>query len=304
MPQAFYSHTSGPPPGDGFEWSVDSLTHELPAGQTFTTPDLGVTYGNFTHWSTFIDAGYLDANGVALQQSGYIDREAWWGSPGSTNPEVNLGFTATPAGGVETLAFDLVWAQLVQPAPDTLRVRVYDYVTVPGGRKREATLEFNLPDIFVANIYFHGRAGRVELDFRNLFDDLSHEPFTQIEDIWVELDSIADFFGPPMGIFAIDNVSINGATAPEWDYNRDGIVDAADYVVWRKTDGSQAEFDTWRANFGASLGPGSGSALPSAQPLSAAVPESSTLILMILAPVGECLCPRRGDRKFRQLINA
>ena len=34
------------------------------------------------------------------------------------------------------------------------------------------------------------------------------------------------------------------------DYNRNGIVDAADYVVWRKAAGSQAEYDIWRANFG------------------------------------------------------
>ena len=35
------------------------------------------------------------------------------------------------------------------------------------------------------------------------------------------------------------------------DYNHDSKVDAADYVVWRKSDGSQSGYDTWRANFGA-----------------------------------------------------
>ena len=35
------------------------------------------------------------------------------------------------------------------------------------------------------------------------------------------------------------------------DYNQNGIVDAADYSVWRKNDGSQEGYDTWRANFGA-----------------------------------------------------
>ena len=34
------------------------------------------------------------------------------------------------------------------------------------------------------------------------------------------------------------------------DFNGDGAVDAADYVVWRKTDGSQAGYDLWRTNFG------------------------------------------------------
>jgi uncharacterized protein (TIGR03790 family) len=34
------------------------------------------------------------------------------------------------------------------------------------------------------------------------------------------------------------------------DYNDDGFVDSADYVVWRKTNDSQDEYETWRAHFG------------------------------------------------------
>jgi hypothetical protein len=33
------------------------------------------------------------------------------------------------------------------------------------------------------------------------------------------------------------------------DFNGDDFVDAADYVVWRKKGGSQAEYDAWRAQF-------------------------------------------------------
>ena len=43
------------------------------------------------------------------------------------------------------------------------------------------------------------------------------------------------------------------------DFNHDGTVDAADYVVWRKTDGDdQPGYNTWRANFGQPAGSGSG----------------------------------------------
>jgi hypothetical protein len=70
------------------------------------------------------------------------------------------------------------------------------------------------------------------------------------------------------------------------DYNDDGKVDAADYVVWRKYEGTMTtlpndpdggtigalQFDTWRANFGAMAGSGS----------SAAVPEPGTSVLGIL----------------------
>jgi hypothetical protein len=41
------------------------------------------------------------------------------------------------------------------------------------------------------------------------------------------------------------------------DFNQDGRVDAADYVHWRKNGLSQQDYNTWRANFGASTGSGS-----------------------------------------------
>jgi hypothetical protein len=70
------------------------------------------------------------------------------------------------------------------------------------------------------------------------------------------------------------------------DYNRDGVVDAADYVVWRHglgTTYTQADYDVWRANFGQTIG--SGGALPSADPLPIGVPEPATLTLLIMAMV-------------------
>lgn len=37
------------------------------------------------------------------------------------------------------------------------------------------------------------------------------------------------------------------------DYNADGIVDAADYVVWRNTDRTPGGYTAWRANFNQSV---------------------------------------------------
>jgi hypothetical protein len=67
-------------------------------------------------------------------------------------------------------------------------------------------------------------------------------------------------------------------TAPtlEGDFNTDGVVDAADYVVWRKTDGSNpAGYNTWRTNFGRTAG--SGAALAGA----ASVPEPASMVLIL-----------------------
>jgi hypothetical protein len=73
------------------------------------------------------------------------------------------------------------------------------------------------------------------------------------------------------------------------DFNLDGTVDAADYIVWRKNPGgiyTQDDYNTWRAHFGQTAG--SGSALPSAEPLSAAVPEPTSLVLVLLAAAALC----------------
>jgi sugar lactone lactonase YvrE len=73
------------------------------------------------------------------------------------------------------------------------------------------------------------------------------------------------------------------------DYNRNGIVDAADYVVWRKGLGvtyNQNDFDIWRSHFGQSAGGGS---VVSA---TAPVPEPPTLMMLMFAATARCL--RRG----------
>jgi hypothetical protein len=46
-------------------------------------------------------------------------------------------------------------------------------------------------------------------------------------------------------------------TALAGDYNNNGVVDAADYVVWRNEIGTPAAYETWRANFGRTAASGS-----------------------------------------------
>jgi hypothetical protein len=85
------------------------------------------------------------------------------------------------------------------------------------------------------------------------------------------------------------------------DFNHDGIVDDADYVVWRKglgTNYTQADFNLWRANFGATLG--GGSSLTATLPLSPGVPEPASIVLAIL---GAAACAWRV-RSGRYLLLA
>jgi uncharacterized protein YjbI with pentapeptide repeats len=82
------------------------------------------------------------------------------------------------------------------------------------------------------------------------------------------------------------------------DFNGDGSVDAADYVVWRKTGGTQQGYDTWRANYGRVAGGGGSDGNRSALP---AVPEPTGLALVAGAVLGPALGYRRRFRAGRVL---
>jgi hypothetical protein len=71
------------------------------------------------------------------------------------------------------------------------------------------------------------------------------------------------------------------------DYNGNGIVDAADYVVWRDGYGSeytQADYDVWRARFGAVSGAGGAARSPRGP-----VPEPYSLLLAAVSFLGMML---------------
>jgi len=70
------------------------------------------------------------------------------------------------------------------------------------------------------------------------------------------------------------------------DFNEDGIVDAADYTTWRNKNGTQEEYDIWKANFGQVIGePGSTANLP--------VPEPAGASLIVLGWIGFTVLERR-----------
>jgi fibronectin-binding autotransporter adhesin len=84
------------------------------------------------------------------------------------------------------------------------------------------------------------------------------------------------------------NTSIDLTVGLLGDYNHNGIVDSADYVVWRKNPAGFAvdAYATWRSHFGQPSGSGSGAIV------NAAVPEPASLGLLLFAAAGCCL--RRG----------
>jgi enterochelin esterase family protein len=101
------------------------------------------------------------------------------------------------------------------------------------------------------------------------------------------------------------------------DYNRDGAVDAADYVVWQKLAGTssitnrdhnntgaigQADYDAWRKNLGRSLALGSGATAASSSS-AAHVPEPKTASLAVAACTAAGLRRCMGRTKCWRILH-
>ena len=73
------------------------------------------------------------------------------------------------------------------------------------------------------------------------------------------------------------------------DFNLNGVVDAADYVVWRNTGGSPANYQLWRTNFGKTSGAATASA-------TASVPEPISTMLLAIAALVFAAVSRRPSK--------
>ncbi len=114
--------------------------------------------------------------------------------------------------------------------------------------------------------------------------------------------------GANQGIQAFTLTLTPSATAVAGDYNGNGVVDAADYVLWRNTLGqsvtagtgadgdgdgvvTQSDYGFWRARFGNTSGSGSGSLA------NANVPEPTSLVTCCIAfGAVSMLCRRRATK--------
>lgn len=84
----------------------------------------------------------------------------------------------------------------------------------------------------------------------------------------------AGLLPPTLRLEYITTVPLSG------DHNVDGVVDAADYAVWRKNGGAQDGYDNWRANFGRAAG-GAATSIST-------VPEPATAVLFVLGAAMGC----------------
>jgi hypothetical protein len=134
---------------------------------------------------------------------------------------------------------------------------------------------------------------------------------------WLEfmLETTAGNFAPGVTYYIdswrltdnIPDVIVDG------DFNEDGLIDLADYVMWRKNGLSEADYNTWRSNFG-EASPGGGGIGGHGVPEPAAVLSAITAGCILVCSSfrgrggivcvggrrrsrrGGRLCGRRGDR--------
>ena len=171
----------------------------------------------------------------------------------------------------------------------------------------------------------HGEFTQLQFSIQREGVTIESQTFTSAASLAYFNDHVIDLGSMTAGVtgmldlsFSFELISpLNGATfgetfliadvgAPsglQGDYNDDGIVDAADYTVSRDALGSTtnlaadgngngivdaADYDVWKTNFGAHAGSGAGAEA------NAAVPEPSTMVLMLFAAAGWCRLQREA----------
>jgi T5SS/PEP-CTERM-associated repeat protein len=197
-------------------------------------------------------------------------------SPGALNIDGN--YTQTNAGEL-----------LIELASSSS----YDQLLVTGTATLAGTLTVNLIDGFTPSI---GQSFTI-LTADDVDGQFDTEP-----------PPTASNFGFDL-IYNPQSVVLTVFSALPGDYNGNGAVDAADYVVWRKNVGAatlnnrdpngmgavgQADYDFWRMHFGQSAG--SGAAAGATGSASAAAPEPTSLVLLALAGLGGLVLRRGGSR--------
>ena len=199
-------------------------------------------------------------------------------SPGISTAAA-LTFDNTPnLIGAPTLAIELGGT-----APGTQ----YDQVHVTGNLSLSGTLAVSLIDDFVP---VAGQAFDI-LDWGTLSGTFAS----------INLPTLAGLSWNTSQLYTNGELSLAAAGLPG-DYNGNGTVDAADYVLWRNGGPLANEVDNpgtvnaqdyteWRARFGNSVGSSGGANV------NATVPEPATLFLLTLATAGGCL--RRGRAAWK-----
>lgn len=249
----------------------------------------------------------------------------------------NSGSTATLISnqGSHTLATDVQLTSSLNATINTGTLTISGAATGPGGliKNGVGTLTFMATNSYAGNTTV--QAGRLVLTNRGLADgadvsissgatlDLKFSGSADVIDslflngisrpvgTWGAVGSGAQFTSSlflGIGVLQVTNYVPSFLAG---DYNSNGIVDAADYIVWRRSIGAStianrdplntgpvgaADANTWRAHLGQMVGAGAGlSEVP--------VPEPATGAALVVCLAAVCLTVRARSRKSTPAIS-
>ncbi len=299
-------HATFGPDGNGYTMDTvgDSISMTAILDTTLSTDSMGLRYGMFddqggtisgdvpggTPWNGYITASAVEGAGGTVAEKGDNGGGVgqWW-SFNSPNSAVAVGRVAQATGTYDDAAGD-------QLMPSGRYSMSLDYTRVENGLQ----IDFSTVQVDESNaptgVYSH--AGTV-LDT------------TPASSSWTYDQLGFMLFGSAFtGTVILDDIDVSFLDAGlPGDYSGDGVVDAADYTVWRNmlgqtgsglaADGNddnvvdEADYTVWRSNYGTSLGDGSGLVLTSA------APEPGTWLLAVIAVGFAAITRRRRDPSRR-----
>ena len=215
-----------------------------------------------------VDAQFVEIVGGTLRGSGLITT----GSGSIAGQVESRGGTVSPGNGVGTLSIE---GRFATSETANLAIELgglaagtqYDQLVVDGGVALDGTLSVSLVNLgaglfapSIGNTFTLITAtGEVGGTFDNL---LLPSGFTW--NVAYNANSV---------VLSVTGIGLAG------DFNSDGKVDLADYVVWRKTNGSPQNYQLWRSHYGTGTGSGSGAG----SGLAASVPEPAAMLLVAMA---------------------
>jgi T5SS/PEP-CTERM-associated repeat protein len=254
------------------------------AGSTWTNSGL-IFVSSFapgTGTLTVVNGGTVDAQGgLSVRVLGTLRGD------GQIIGDVgNVGVVA-PGDSLGTLHVD---GDYTQPSSGTTQIEIggttpgsqFDMLDITGAATLHGTLDVSLVDGFSPTV-------------GNLFEVVHADGGIFGGFDTVSLPTIPNGMGWAI-IYTSFNMFLNVQSAPLYgDYNQDGIVDAADYTVWRDELGSGTslpnddtagvgidDYTRWKMHFGETGGSGAGASVK------ATVPEPATPVLFIIGMLSFC----------------
>ena len=184
------------------------------------------------------------------------------------NPEISPYIYASKSSFAQSISTNTLF--ILDPNDDYNLVKQLDVSTSLGNTARETALDQD------GNLFISVFGGEVDIILDVVSDPASLSDDSPI--VWFESEVPSGFNGIDVGL----GEAVEGVLG---DYNNNGTVDAADYVLWRKggplaNEGdepgvvNQADYEFWRSRFGAMSG--------AAAFQSAAVPEPTSAMLQLV----------------------